>query len=215
MKQNNWKNFTRTTGIYKIVCLEENRVYVGQSKDVGSRWKQHLYLLEAGKHHCSALQEAWNLYGFQQFSFQLVLKCKKTELTQKEIEVWDLQESCYNGRPTENSYYPERTAETRAKIAAARKGITYTEETKAKISEAKKGKNNPNYGKARSAETKRKMSRTQSIPILQLDLDGNVIQEWFGIIEAARQLGLDNGNITKCLKGKLKTSGGFRWSYKK
>jgi group I intron endonuclease len=98
-KLKNWSKFTRTCGIYKIACLEENRVYIGQSRDVGSRWKQHLYLLENNKHHCIALQEAWNKFGFQAFSFKLELKCKKKELTVKEQEVWDLQESCYNGRP--------------------------------------------------------------------------------------------------------------------
>ena len=34
-----------------------------------------------------------------------------------------------------------------------------------------------------------------------------------GARQAARELGLDNSNIIKCCKGKLKTVGGYHWRY--
>jgi hypothetical protein len=50
--------------------------------------------------------------------------------------------------------------------------------------------------------------------VIQYDKEGNPIQEWESTASAARALKIDASSITKCLKGKLKTCGGFKWSYK-
>ena len=48
-------------------------------------------------------------------------------------------------------------------------------------------------------------------PILQYDLDGNLIREW----ECAADVGKEvNGNICHCLKGKRKSAYGYKWKYK-
>ena len=54
-----------------------------------------------------------------------------------------------------------------------------------------------------------------SKPILQFDLEGNLVNEFPSIKEAERQTGFKNPNICNCLKGKRKTCGGFIWKYKK
>jgi hypothetical protein len=58
------------------------------------------------------------------------------------------------------------------------------------------------------------LGRPASSPIAQYDKEGNPIQEWESTASAARALKIDASSITKCLKGKLKTCGGFKWSYK-
>lgn len=55
----------------------------------------------------------------------------------------------------------------------------------------------------------------QSIPILQFTKDGTFIKEWPSAKEAGRQLVISQGNICSCLKGRLKSTGGFVWKYKK
>jgi len=50
--------------------------------------------------------------------------------------------------------------------------------------------------------------------IQQFDKQGNFIQEWESISEAARQLKLYNSNICKVLKGERKTTGNFIFKYK-
>ena len=40
-----------------------------------------------------------------------------------------------------------------------------------------------------------------------------LIVEFSSAHEAESQMGIANGNITKCCKGKLKSSGGFVWYY--
>lgn len=68
------------------------------------------------------------------------------------------------------------------------------------------GNNNPNYGN-------RGKSNTLSIPILQLDLFGNIIKLWYGAKETERENNFDASTITKCCKGKKLTHKGFRWVY--
>ncbi len=135
----NWKNFTRTTGIYSITCKINNRKYIGQSKDIAQRWKQHLYQLRRGDHHTESLQEDWNKFTYEDFVFQVELICTKKYLSEKEIEIWDKYENNYNGRPT-GQVYPEHTKETRKKLSEANKGNTQSEKTKRKISETLKGR---------------------------------------------------------------------------
>lgn len=53
-----------------------------------------------------------------------------------------------------------------------------------------------------------------SKPVLQYTLDNEFIAEYQSISEASRQIGLSNGSINRCLKGKQKTAGGSIWKYK-
>lgn len=54
-------------------------------------------------------------------------------------------------------------------------------------------------------------------PVYQYNLSGELLKEYSGIREAARQTGLNVSNISKCCHGKQsrKTLGGYRWSFKK
>jgi hypothetical protein len=47
--------------------------------------------------------------------------------------------------------------------------------------------------------------------IQQFDLEGNFIKEWKGSKEAARTLNIKPPNLSACLNGRQKTSGGFIW----
>ena len=42
----------------------------------------------------------------------------------------------------------------------------------------------------------------------------NIINEFPSTMEAERQTGFNQSNISNCLKGKRKTCGGFIWKYK-
>ena len=53
----------------------------------------------------------------------------------------------------------------------------------------------------------------RSISIVQLTLDGKFIKKWGGANEAARELKIHHGDITKCCQGKRKSAGGFKWMY--
>lgn len=53
-----------------------------------------------------------------------------------------------------------------------------------------------------------------SKPVLQYDRLGNFIREWPSGLKAEEELGINNGNISSCCSGKVKTAGGFVWRFK-
>ena len=60
-----------------------------------------------------------------------------------------------------------------------------------------------------------KMNHKNIRPIVQCDLNGNIINEFRSAAEAARAVGATgNSNIVQCCKGRLATSFGFVWRYK-
>ena len=69
-------------------------------------------------------------------------------------------------------------------------------------------KYNHNYGTINE-----RISQSQSKPVLQYDLNGNLIKEWKSINECGRN-GFNQGDICKCCNGKRKTAKGFIWVYK-
>ena len=55
--------------IYQIINNEEQKCYVGKTKDVKKRKNDHFNELKQNIHINKKLQEAWNLYGEDAFSF--------------------------------------------------------------------------------------------------------------------------------------------------
>lgn len=51
-------------------------------------------------------------------------------------------------------------------------------------------------------------------PIVQLDLNNNIVAEYSCIREAAKTLGIHSSNIGKAAKGQFKTCGGYKWRFK-
>ena len=71
-------------GIYIIVNLATEEEYIGQSKTIGYRLKNHISLLEKNKHGNSHLQRSWNKYKKENFSFSVLEYCEEKELDEKE-----------------------------------------------------------------------------------------------------------------------------------
>ena len=79
-------------GIYKIENIQNNKKYLGSSKDVKSRLENHKTTLKRGKHHNAHLQSAWNKYGEHSFTFEIIDYCEekhKFDLEQNEIDKYD------------------------------------------------------------------------------------------------------------------------------
>ncbi len=62
-------------------------------------------------------------------------------------------------------------------------------------------------------EKKLKKSKTPPYynPIIQKDLQDNIIKVWNNTKEASNMLNIETGSISNCLSGKYKTSGGYKW----
>ncbi len=56
------------------------------------------------------------------------------------------------------------------------------------------------------------LKRTRARKVFMLKGD-NVVKEFNSVTEAVRKTGLHQGNISSCLSGKRKTTGGYKFSY--
>lgn len=69
-------------------------------------------------------------------------------------------------------------------------------------------KYNINYGSRNE-----RMAKAKSIPILQFSKTDDLLRKWDSAIEVKNELGFDNGYISNCCKGKLKSAYGYKWHY--
>jgi group I intron endonuclease len=137
-----------TVGIYTITNTVSGKVYVGQSAHVGTRWKVHVRLLNAGKHENPALQRAWSKYGSAAFDFALIEECSVEMLDEREqFHVGDF-DSFLNG-------YNCNTG------GAQCRGYVFSLESRQKMSAAKKGRTSTMKGKKHSEESRARMREAQ------------------------------------------------------
>lgn len=60
------------SGIYKIECLQNNKVYIGQSHNIYVRWLVHKSKLKTNSHSNFLLQQDYNKYGENNFKFSIL-----------------------------------------------------------------------------------------------------------------------------------------------
>jgi len=58
--------------IYKIICKNNNKFYIGSSININIRLNQHIRLLKRNKHKNKYLQKSWNKYGEKNFRFEIM-----------------------------------------------------------------------------------------------------------------------------------------------
>lgn len=70
---------------------------------------------------------------------------------------------------------------------------------------------NTNYS---SNNCLRRQNTKHSKPVLQLDLQGNLVAEFPSAAEADRSTGIKYSSISQCCSGLRKTAGGYAWKFK-
>lgn len=63
-------------GIYIIINNVNQKYYIGKSENIDVRWYNHIYELNHDTHPNTHLQNAWNLYGEGNFTFDILYECK-------------------------------------------------------------------------------------------------------------------------------------------
>jgi group I intron endonuclease len=124
-------------GIYKITNTMNGRVYIGQAKELKSRWNDYRRQLPTGKGHnrflCNDYLKCLKEVGNDDFLVFTVVEVlegsTKEQRNQKEehyiAEHWDKQHMCYNFQTTtpskERSCQSLQPMQTREKLSAASK----------------------------------------------------------------------------------------------
>ena len=86
-------------GIYKIENQINHKCYIGQSRDIQVRWRDHIL---TSKNHKSEgyhypLYCAFRKYGIDNFSFEVLEECLIEELNDKEIGYISIYNSFFDG----------------------------------------------------------------------------------------------------------------------
>lgn len=83
-------------GVYKISFSNTDKVYIGSSKDIDKRIKQHKAMLEADCHHSYKLQEYYNKHS-DLICYEVVEECDEHLRTNVEAYFINKYNAIYNG----------------------------------------------------------------------------------------------------------------------
>lgn len=78
------------SGVYKITNVATGIKYIGSAKNIASRWDRHIRNLKEGTHMNKPLQEAYNTYGSDNFTFEVVEYCEPDIRKEREQVYLDL-----------------------------------------------------------------------------------------------------------------------------
>lgn len=71
-------------GIYKITNKINNKSYIGQSKDIYRRWREHIKNFKDVQNN-QVIYLAIRKYGLENFDFSIVEECALESLDEREI----------------------------------------------------------------------------------------------------------------------------------
>lgn len=116
----------KETGVYEIVNTINGHSYIGSTKmSFQKRLNHHISLLRAGTHKNTYLQNAWNKYGEEAFSFN-ILKVVDSCCTLEEEQIFlDTQSPVYNINPLASGT-PSMSPETIIKRSTSFKNTMQT-----------------------------------------------------------------------------------------
>ncbi len=148
------------SGVYAILNLFNDKIYVGSAKDISDRFSWHHKALEKGKHHSKLLQRSWDKYGEDSFIFFII---DRTENRLTVEQFWMDRFASYNPDCGYNLYAvagspakSKHTEETKRRIGEAGKGRVMSPETLANMSKAQKNRS-PEWRANHSAAMKKRV----------------------------------------------------------
>lgn len=235
--------FEHKSGIYMCTCNGNGKSYIGQAQDVKDRKCKHLSELRGNHHFNTYLQNSYNKYKEDSFSWTVLEYCDLSELDSREI-YWIAYYNTYHdgfnaneGGKGNRGY--ERTEETKKKSSESLKQVWSTaDDRRREFSErmrgdknpmfGKTGELNPAYGKDHSDEKNGMYGKHHTEEAKELNRQAHlgaknkmskpVVCIETGEIfasqgEAGRMKNCDSSTINKCCRGVKQTAGGFHWRY--
>lgn len=153
------------SGIYKITNIINSKFYIGSAVNFNKRWIKHKSELNNNKHHSKHLQNAWNIYGENNFDFEIIEYVENKEELIKHEQLWFDKTQCYyenigyNMQPKAggSALGIKRSNEFKEKLRKANIGKKISQEQILKLKEYK-GKKHWAYGTKRPLELVKQLS---------------------------------------------------------
>ena len=100
-------------GVYKIENTETGQVYIGQTKDISTRWNDHENMLKNGTHYSKKMQRSYDLAKDKDIFTFTVLEEVTDEKRRKIREQYYIEKynSIYNGYNSAENKIPKRVKE--------------------------------------------------------------------------------------------------------
>jgi len=178
--------------IYKIVNINDNKVYIGQARNssVKNKWNAYTSQLKRGVHPNCHLQNAWDQYGTDAFYFEIIDTAEQVEQLDLLEIMWiakydsTSRDKGYNIKAggNRNKVLPQ---ETKDRISNATRGLKRSDEHRKKMSEVISGERHPMHGKPVPEERKDRIAHS--------------LQEYYRNNEMSEDA---RKNISKALTGK-------------
>lgn len=201
----------RTSGIYKITCTANGKIYIGSAVNLHKRWVNHKSALNMGNHRNDYLQKAWKKHGETCFTVEIIELCERSVVIDREQYYLDLLQPykergfnlATNARLSTLGHV--HSPETRAKLGV-NKGRKFSAETRARVSAASKGR-------PQSEEQRNKISIANSRnTYLVITPDGDELTV-IGLNRFCKEHGLDASCMVRVAKGKQPLHKGWGCRY--
>lgn len=202
--------------IYKICSIvKPGLIYIGSAINFKNRKSGHLKDLKKGIHKNSKLQNHYNKYGIDDFYFEIIEELNIKELTLKREQFYiDKLKPFFNICPIAGSMLGfKHTKESILKISLSKTGLKHRPECNDEKSKRQTGQKRNGIKHSEEAKRKISLNNAKKRSVNQLSKDGKFIKSFETIRKAAKELGLNENQISIVLSGKLKTTGGFKWEY--
>lgn len=217
--------------IYKYTNIINNKIYIGQSKDILCRQKQHLYESKNIRDN-SIFHKAIKKYGIKNFNFEIIEECDQNKLNEREI-FWiayynSLVPNGYNMTPGGNLNGQNNKkkvlqysldgifiAEHESASSAARKlNINLSDLTAScRNISSQCGGFQWKYKEDNRNLENRFVDYIGEKAVEQYDFLGNYIQTFESATSASKELNICLQSITACCRGETRTAEKYQWKY--
>ncbi len=212
--------------MHSIYCIENTfngKYYIGSAVNYSKRINNHKSDLRCNRHPNRKLQNSYNKHGLEWFRFFILEEVDDSNsLIEREQYYIDNLKPEYNLAPRAGSQLGlVLSAESKLKISknngrfwkgkklpkwiVDKMGKPHSEKSKLKMSE---------YAKNRSETHKINLGKALGKTVIQFNKNGDVVAEYYSVLEAARMTGVCESSIRKVCFGQRNHAGGFYWKYK-
>lgn len=225
-------------GIYCIENLITHKKYVGQASSILGRFSEHIGDLNHQRHFNEHLQNSWNKYGEDNFTYSILEYCTIKQLDEREsyyIDTMDLldRDLGYNmkrggqhGGGTFSKEVKEKLSKSikksfenpvRRKIQSERAKEFWSRQD---YRDGHSGVNAPMYGRHHTDEVKEFISKLNKGQSRNMVYKDKVICIETGCVYdnsriAQKEINIDSSCILKVCRGERKIAGGYHWEFVK